>query len=289
MRSSGLIPYLLTAPVMLMLVCILFVPSLYVVWMSFHSSTFGVEAEWVGFANYVRILSDPVFWRSTLNTLVVVNIVVYVEIVAAIGVSLALARNVFGKGIIISIILMPYAVSEVTAIVMWRYMFEPDVGIMNYGLEWLGLDQLNWVVDRWHALLLVSLLTIWLSFPFTFLIIYAAVKNQPREPIEAAFVDGASRFQAFRHVTLPTIMPVVLVAVIFRYIFGLRLFSEVWLLTQGGPARLTEVLATYLYRNGFRYQEFGVAAATAMIMLVISLAIAAVYVRWLHLRSSQNG
>lgn len=289
MRSSGLIPYLLTAPVMLMLVCILFVPSLYVVWMSFHSSTFGVEAEWVGVANYVRILSDPVFWRSTLNTLVVVNIVVYVEIVAAIGVSLALARNVFGKGIIISIILMPYAVSEVTAIVMWRYMFEPDVGIMNYGLEWLGLDQLNWVVDRWHALLLVSLLTIWLSFPFTFLIIYAAVKNQPREPIEAAFVDGASRFQAFRHVTLPTIMPVVLVAVIFRYIFGLRLFSEVWLLTQGGPARLTEVLATYLYRNGFRYQEFGVAAATAMIMLVISLAIAAVYVRWLHLRSSQNG
>lgn len=289
MRPSGLIPYLLTAPVMLMLVCILFVPSIYVLWMSLHSSTFGVDAEWVGIDNYVLILSDPVFWRSTWNTLIVVNIVVYVEIVFAIGVSLALARNVIGKGIIISIILMPYAVSEVTAIVMWRYMFEPDVGIINYGLEWLGLEQLNWVVDRWHALLLVSLLTIWLSFPFTFLIVYAAVKNQPREPIEAAFVDGASRYQAFRHVTLPTIMPVVLVAVIFRYIFGLRLFSEVWLLTQGGPARLTEVLATYLYRNGFRYQEFGIAAATAMIMLVISLAIAAVYVRWLHLRSSQNG
>jgi multiple sugar transport system permease protein len=90
-------------------------------------------------------------------------------------------------------------------------------------------------------------------------------------------------------VTLPAIMPVVLVAVIFRYIFGLRLFSEVWLLTQGGPARLTEVMATYLYRYGFRYQEFGMAAATALIMLIISIAIAAIYVRWLHLRSSKIG
>jgi multiple sugar transport system permease protein len=282
-------PYLLTAPVMLMLGCVLLIPSIYVGWMSLNSSTFGVESQWVGIDNYVRILTDPVFWRSTVNTLIVVNFVVYVEVILAICLALALARNVVGKAVIISIVLMPYAVSEVVAIVMWRYMFEPDVGVINYGLDWIGIGQLNWVVDRWHALFLVSLLTIWLSFPFTFLIIYAAVKNQPRETIEAAFVDGANRFQAFRHVTLPAIMPVVLVAVIFRYIFGLRLFSEVWLLTQGGPARLTEVMATYLYRYGFRYQEFGMAAATALIMLIISIAIAAIYVRWLHLRSSKIG
>jgi multiple sugar transport system permease protein len=282
------VPYLLTAPVMIMLGCILFVPSLYVVWMSFHSSTFGVESEWVGIDNYVRILADPVFWRATWNTLIVVNVIVYVEVILAICVSLALARNVVGRGFIISIILLPYAVSEVTAIVMWRYMFEPDVGIVSYLLQAIGIGQLNWVVDRWHALFLVSMLTIWLSFPFTFLIIYAAVRNQPSETVEAAFVDGANRFQAFRHITLPAILPVVLVAVIFRYIFSLRLFSEVWLLTQGGPARLTEVLATYLYRHGFRYQEFGVAAATALIMLVISVAIAAFYVRWLNAKSISN-
>lgn len=289
MRPSGFMPYLLTAPVMIMLGCVLLLPSIYVIWMSLHSSTFGVESQWVGLDNYARILSDPVFWRATVNTLIVVNIVVYAEVFLAVGVSLALARNVWGTPVIISIILLPYAVSEVTAIVMWRYMFEPDVGIINYMLEWIGIGQLDWVVDRWHALFLVSLLTIWMSFPFTFLIIYAAVKNQPRETVEAAFVDGANRLQAFRHITLPAIMPVVLVAVIFRYIFSLRLFSEVWLLTQGGPARLTEVLATYLYRHGFRYQEFGIAAATALIMLVVSLAIAAVYVRWLNLRTSQNG
>lgn len=288
MRANGLLPYLLTAPVMLMLGGVLLVPSLYVVWMSLHSSTFGVESQWVGIDNYVRILSDPVFWRATLNTLIVVNIIVYVEVILALCVSLALARNVIGRGFFISIILLPYAVSEVTAIVMWRYMFEPDVGIINYLLEVIGIGQLNWVVDRWHALFLVSLLTIWLSFPFTFLIIYAAVRNQPWDTVEAAFVDGANRFQAFRHVTLPVIMPVVLVAIIFRYIFSLRLFSEVWLLTQGGPARLTEVLATYLYRHGFRYQEFGVAAATALIMLVISIAIAAIYVRWLNARQPEN-
>ncbi len=288
MRPSGLMPYLLTAPVMLMLGLVLLLPSIYVVWMSLHTSSFGVDSQWVGLENYARILSDPIFWRATLNTLIVVNVVVYVEVALAIAVSLALARNVVGRGFVIAIILMPYAVSEVTAIVMWRYMFEPDVGIVNYMLEAIGIGQLNWVVDRWSALALVSLLTIWLSFPFTFLIIYAAVRNQPSETIEASYVDGANRLQAFWHVTMPAILPVVLVAVIFRYIFGLRLFSEVWLLTQGGPARLTEVLATYLYRYGFRYQEFGVAAATALIMLVASLAIAWVYVHWLQQRSSRD-
>jgi multiple sugar transport system permease protein len=167
---------------------------------------------------------------------------------------------------------------------MWRYLFEPDVGMANWWLQSLGLGQIAWTIDPLHGLLLVVLLSIWLHLPFTFLILYAAVTTVPPELIEAARVDGASTPQVFWHVTLRVIMPAMLLALLFRYIFAMRLFSEVWLLTQGGPARLTEVLAVYLYRHAFRYYELGVAAATGWIMATLSLLIAAWYLRELYKR-----
>ncbi len=113
---------------------------------------------------------------------------------------------------------------------------------------------------------------IWLHLPFTFVILYAARLAIPIELYEAARIDGATRWQTFRRITLPLLMPAILVAMLFRYIFAFRLFSEVWLLTQGGPARSTEVLAVYLYLEAFRYNDFGAAAATGWLMVLASLA-----------------
>jgi multiple sugar transport system permease protein len=161
--------------------------------------------------------------------------------------------------------------------------------MINYFLTMIGLDQINWTVDRWDALLVISMLSIWLSLPFSFLIIYAAVTTVPKDLREAAVVDGATRLQNFWHVTIPTITPAILIALMFRYIFALRLFSEVWLLTEGGPARLTEVLAVYLYRHAFRYQEFGVASAAGWILTAISLLLASYYLFQLYKRMFQNG
>jgi multiple sugar transport system permease protein len=113
--------------------------------------------------------------------------------------------------------------------------------------------------------------------PFTFLILYAALLSVPQELKDAAMVDGAGRWQVFRHVVLPFILPALLVALMFRYITAMRVFAEIWLLTEGGPARMTEVLAVYLYRAAFRYHDFGLAAATALTMVVISLIVALPY------------
>jgi len=124
----------------------------------------------------------------------------------------------------------------------------------------------------------VALLTIWLHLPFTFIILYAARLAIPQELYEAARVDGATPAQTFRSITLPLLAPAMLIALIFRYIFAFRLFSEVWLMTQGGPARSTEVVAVYLYHEAFTFNAFGTAAATAWIMVVISLVLAAGYV-----------
>jgi ABC-type sugar transport system permease subunit len=137
-------------------------------------------------------------------------------------------------------------------------------------------------------LVAVCALSVWLHLPFTFLILYAARLAIPADLYEAARIDGATRWQQFRYVTLPTLVPAILVAVLFRYIFAFRMFSEVWLITGGGPARSTEVLAVYLYQEAFRYNEFGLAAATGWLMVVASVVLATPYLYVVYKRTLAN-
>ena len=277
MGSVRLVHYLMIMPAQLLLVGGIFVPALYIFWLSLNRSSFGQAPVWVGFANYGYILSDPLFWRAFWNTFIVVNVVVYGELLLGLGLAVLIAGWVPGRRWVIAGLLAPYAITEVSAVVMWRYMLEPDVGMINYALTRIGAGQIDWAVTPSHALMTASLLAIWQHLPFTFLILYAAVTTIPRELIESAEVDGASPWQRFRRITLPLVMPALLIAMLFRYIFAMRLFSEIWLLTQGGPARLTEVLAVYLYRQAFSYHAFGVASATGWTMLLLSLVVAIPY------------
>ena len=178
--------------------------------------------------------------------------------------------------------LAPYAVSEVAAVVMWRFLLDPDTGMLTHAMAAVGLPPLDWAVVPAHGLVLAGLISVWLHLPFTFVILYAARLALPAEVYEAARVDGASAWQQFHLVTLPLLRPAILVALLFRYIFAFRLFSEVWLTTQGGPARMTEVAALYLYLEAFRYDQFGIAAATGWIMVVVAFLASLVYLRLIY-------
>jgi multiple sugar transport system permease protein len=261
---------------------IIFVPALYVLWLSFQESSFGQHATFVGIANYARVLSDPYFWRALRNTVVVVLVVVHAEMLIGLAMALLFAAGTPMRPLMLAIALAPYAVSEVSAVVMWRYLFDPDVGLASRVLEALGLPLLEWSVSPGSGLALVALLSVWLHLPFTFVILYSARLAIPEQLYEAAEVDGAPRWRQFRTVTLPLLMPAMLIAMLFRYIFAFRLFSEVWLLTQGGPARSTEVLAVYLYLEAFRYDAFGVASATGWLLVAVSLLLAFWYLRRLY-------
>ncbi|MFO7309002.1 MAG: sugar ABC transporter permease [Pseudomonadota bacterium] len=274
------LPYV--APALALLAAVILVPAVYVLWLSFQQSTFGRAATFVGFANYAKILADPYFWRALGNTVVVVLVVVHVEVVLGLAMAMLFAAGLPFRKLLIAAVLAPYAVSEVGAVVMWRTLFDPDTGFMTRVLTGLGLPPLEWSVVPSHGLALVALLSIWLHLPFTFIILYAARLAIPKELYEAAEIDGATPWQSFRRITLPLLMPAILVAMLFRYIFAYRLFSEVWLLTQGGPARSTEVVAVYLYLEAFRYNDFGAASATGWLMVVTSLMLAAFYLRRLY-------
>jgi len=272
---------LMLVPAHLLLLCTIALPSLYVLWLSFTESTYGSITGYVGFSNYATMLADPYFWHALVNTLIVVNVVVYVELALAVGIAVVFAQGVPFRRALIAIVLMPYAISEVVAVVIWKFLMDPDLGMVERPLAAIGLP-LHWAVDPAAGLALVCIISIWLNLPFSFIIAYAAIRGVPQELYEAAHTDGASAWQSFRHITFPAILPALLVALIFRYIVAFRLFSEVWLLTGGGPARMTEVLAIYLYKQAFTYADFGQGAAAGWIMVLASGVFAVAYVSRLN-------
>jgi multiple sugar transport system permease protein len=284
MRKPDPSAFLLLVPVHLLLLAVIGVPSLYVLWLSLNASSYGTSLEFVGLANYATIFIDTYFWRATLNTFIVVNVVVYAEIVLGLALAAVFVRGVPFPRLMFAIVLMPYAVSEVVGVLTWKILMDPNIGAISRAIEAIGLGQFNWSVSPPQGLALISLISIWHNLPFTFLLLYAGMLAIPGSVYEAARIDGASPRQTFFRVTLPMMMSSILLAVLFRLVFAFRLFSEVWLLTKGGPARLTEVLAVYLYQAGFRFGDFGVAAATGWVMVAGSLMIASVYLYKIHQR-----
>jgi multiple sugar transport system permease protein len=286
--TSRLAHWVMLAPTQLLLVGFILLPSLYVAWLSLNTSSYGQATVFVGFSNYASLLTDPYFWRAFKNTAIVVLLVVHGELLLGLGMALLFAAGVPFPRLMVSIVLLPYAISEVVGVLVWKYMFEPQVGLGNLALTAIGLGELEWTIDPVAGLALVILLSIWHHLPFTFLILYAARLAVPEELYEAARMDGARATQSFRYITLPILLPAILVALLFRCIFAFRIFSEVWLLTGGGPARTTEVLAVYLYRSAFRYNEFGLASATGWAMVVLSLVVALYYLRLAYRRMFSN-
>jgi multiple sugar transport system permease protein len=270
---------LLLAPAHVLLLVFLLLPSLLVGWLSLTDATLGRAGAFVGLANYARLLADPAFWSAFWNTFVIVNVIVYAELLLGLAMALLFASGLPMQRLMLAVVIAPYAMSEVVSVVMWKTMFDPDAGIVNHLLRSLGAGTLEWSVNRWHAFAVITLLAIWHHLPFTFLILYSARLALPKDLYESAALDGANAWQQFRRITWPLLLPAMLIAVLFRYIFGFRIFSEVWLLTQGGPARSTEVLAVYLYKQAFSYHDFGLASATGWMMVLLSLAIALYYLR----------
>jgi len=285
-KITEVVPFL--APVQILILSVIIIPSFYVVWLSLHASSFGQSATFVGLQNYIKVLTDPAFLLALGNTVLIVIFAVHLELALGLGMALLFASGLPCRRFLLVAVLAPYAVSEVIAVAMWRFLFDPDVGPVTAMLTWLGLPMLDWSFEPSHALIMIGLLTIWLHLPFTFIILYAARLAIPKDLYEAARIDGATPFAAFRRVTMPLLGPAIVVALLFRYIFAFRIFSEVWLMTQGGPARSTEVVAVYLYQEAFSFNAFGTAAATAWIMVLASLLLATGYVFLLRKQVAGN-
>lgn len=275
-------PFLYIAPAFLVLFIILIYPLGYSFWLSFHDWTlynFRTAIPFVGLQNYIELLTNGEFFHSIGVTLLFMAGAISLEFILGIGLALLLDRDLFGKGLIRSLVLLPMMCTNVVIGLTWRLLLNYQFGIVNYYLGVLGIAPVEWLSNPALAMPSIILVDVWNTTSFVALMILAGLQAMPEEPFEAARIDGASAWQTFRYLTLPLLRPTILVALLWRVIDTFRIFDVVYLLTAGGPARATETVSLYVYRNGFQLFNLGYASAASYVMILIMLVIAAILSR----------
>ncbi len=273
---------LMLVPIIVLLVVVIVIPGIWAIILSFTQYTPGSTPVFNGIQNYLEIIHDRFFKNALINNLIFVVVVVTLEFLVGLGSALLLNHEFPLQKLWVSLLIAPYAVSEVVACVMWRYMLDPSYGFVNYALSLIGLKPIAWFGTATSSFISVIIVAVWKNFPFIMIIAYSALTAIPQEVIEASKIDGANRWQNFRFIVFQLIKPALLVGLTFRVIFALREFGIIWILTEGGPAGGTEILPIYLYRQTFRYFEYGRGAATATIMLVFTILISIPLVRRMY-------
>ena len=282
-RGAG-VALVFLAPALVTLGAILALPILYSVWLSLTDAKLAagsLQTPFVGFENYLHLLSDKVVGNALINTLYFAA----VEVIGVTGLGLltALLLNhplARWSGFRV-LLLLPWAVTPVANAVLWKWIYHSNYGILNTILLQLGLIDSNvtWLGDAFRALNMILIVDIWKSTPFIAILLLAALQGIPRSLYRAARMDGANTWQQFRHITLPSLKTALAIAVILQTIWSLRIFDLIFVLTKGGPADGTVVMNFLAYRVTFNFLKFGYGAAIANVIFLTSLVLAVLYVR----------
>jgi ABC-type sugar transport system permease subunit len=267
-RRNALTGYLLVIPVALVLLGLVAYPLVYAVYISFTDRLVGVAGEWVGLANFRYLFGQPAFTRSITNTVVLVVVSDVAKLVIGLALALLLNESFRGRGLFRSLVLLPWAMPGFIAFLIWRLLFLPIGGGVNLVLTEIGLldGVIDWLGQRSTAMPAVIVATVWRGFPFWCISFLAALQSVPAELYEAAKIDGASAWDRFRAVTLPSIRPVILIVVLLSSIWTANSFENIWIMTQGGPSDATMVFPVLAY-FGMQTQRLGEAAAVSVALL----------------------
>jgi multiple sugar transport system permease protein len=234
----------------------------------------------VGLKNFAQILGkDARFWNSLWITVQFTGVGVALELVLGLCIALYLHREFRGRGIVRTVLLLPMVSTPAAIALIWVVMFNPSLGVLNYLLSLLGVQPLLWLGHPRTALASLIFMDVWKWTPFMILILHAGLQSLPATPFEAARIDGAAGWSLFRYVTLPLLRPSIAVALIFRTMDSLKTFDAIYVMTEGGPNKASEVLNIYVFQQGFKYFHIGYAAALAVILLVLVFGVNLVLVR----------
>ena len=240
------------------------------------------NARVVGLANYRNLLASGVFWKALKNTLVFAFVggplTVALSLAAAILVDSRFARL---KGLFRTIYFAPVVTTLVAVAVVWRYLYHPRFGLLNYVLGWVGIGPIDWLGDPRWALSAMILLTIWKNFGYSMILFLAGLQSIPPQLYEAARIDGAGWWREFRHITLPLLAPTFLFVGVITAVGYLQFFSEPYVMTrgEGGPVNSTLSIVLFMYKEGFRWWNMGFAASVAFVLFLVILA-----ATWLQIR-----
>ena len=280
--SEATVGMLLVAPAVLLLATLTVYPVLYGAWISvFNKHSFFPEQTFVGFGNYAYVLTDPQFWDSVRLGGVYALSSIALQIILGVAAALVVNETFPGRNIVRSILIFPYVIPTVLAVILWKWLLNSQFGLVNYLLEDAGVisQPISWMSKDWIMTSLV-LVSVWQFFPFVMLAVLARLQSIPHELHEAAAIDGANAVQRFFHVTLPQLKAVLFIVVLLRSIWMFTKFDTPWLMILGGGAETyIRTLPVYTYQRTFAYYEAGIGSAMAVLMFLMLVAITAVYFR----------
>jgi ABC-type sugar transport system permease subunit len=275
--------YLLVAPATLVLLAITAYPLVYNIWNSFQRDVInsGIPPTFAGAENYKRIFTDNQFLPALGHTAGFTVVSVALETVVGLALALALNRKFRGRGLVRAAIFIPWAVPTVVSAQLWKTMFDPQTGWVNYVLTSLHLPLANttWLAGKWTAWGAILVADAWRNTPFMAIVLLAGLQVIPNDIYEAARIDGASAWQTFLRLTLPLLRPALMVALIFRTLSSFLIFDVVYAMTGGGPGTSTNVLSYLNWQAFFVFADYGYGGAISVALVVIALLIAAAYVR----------
>jgi multiple sugar transport system permease protein len=281
-RRELLLPYLLVAPALVVLLALSIYPLLYSITISLQQET-SAGAVW-SLVHFKRLVSDGFFRTALVHTFVYAAAALTCEFLLGLGLALLLNQQIRGRGLFRASLLVPMMLPTVVVGVVWRLLLNPNFGAINGTLKQIGIntEHLTWTASPRLAFLAVVAVDVWQWTPFVFLVLLAGLQAIPQEPYEAALIDGSSRWQTFRHVTLPLLKPAILIVLLLRTMDLLRVFDQIFILTEGGPGFATEMISLYIYRTAFRFFDFGYAAAMSFVLLAVTNVISVVYIKVLQ-------
>jgi raffinose/stachyose/melibiose transport system permease protein len=255
----------------------------------YNWSGFGPLNDFVGIQNYQAALTGPVFQQAILHNLIIAGLSIAIQLPVSISIALLLNRNLRGRRFLRLVVFAPYVLSESITAVIWLLMLQPG-GFVDQVLKSLGLGGFVhlWLADTNIVLYTLFAVITWKYIGFGIILLLAGLQGIPVELREAAALDGATSWQATRHVTLPLLGPTIRIWIFLSVIGSLQLFDLVWIMTLGGPANASTTMATYLIDHGFKRYEFGYGSAVAVILFVVCFAFALLYQRF-ALRRDTNG
>lgn len=274
--------WLLIAPTLVMFAVFSLIPAVTTITYAFSRVKMargGVQTQFIGFENFVRAFQDPLVAQSAVTTIKWMFVVTAVEIALGLALALLLSGELRGRGLFTSLLIIPIIMPPVAVSVAWLFMYDYEFGIFNYVLNQLGGPSVQWLSDPNIALYAMMVVDVWQATPFAFLLLYAALLSLPKDPYEAAAIDGAGRWHVFRTVTLPLLQPVLLVVILLRLIDAARVFDKIFVMTRGGPGSSAYTATLTIYIEGFTKFDFGYASALSLLFQLSLVAAATFYVR----------
>lgn len=277
--QPGYWPFIL--PALVLVSAVIVFPWLFTIGMSANAWQVGSAPRFVGLENYIRLATDMRFWESMWHTLTYTVLSVVAPLILGTLAALVFDSKMPLRGVLRGIFVMPMMATPVAVALVWTMMFHPQLGVLNYLLSLVGIPPQAWIFEQGTVIPSLVLVETWQWTPLIMLIVLGGLASMPREPFEGAEIDGANAWQKFRYITLPMILPFMMIAVIIRSIDALKSFDIIYAMTQGGPGTASETINLYLYNVAFSYYDIGYGSAIAVVFFVIIIVMSLVL---LHLR-----